>query len=256
MNRPTISIVTPSFNQGEYIEETIRSVIQQDYPSVEYIIIDGGSTDNSVEIIKKYKKSLAYWVSEPDHGQADAIVKGFKRATGNILGFLNSDDYLLPHSLQVVAGEFSKNESLEFVVGRSIVVDRQSKLKYTWTPPFINYWTMLCTGCWFHQPASFWRKSAYDEVGGIDASLRFALDYDLFVRLAKRKRPKIIKEILAAFREHEQSKTSTLQDICKEESLMIQKRNGIDAIPFPLLTIIQKLFPHYVNVVQQIHAER
>ena len=245
---PLISIVTPSYNQGNFLEETILSVIKQDYPSFEYIIIDGGSSDNSIEIIKKYEKYLSYWISEPDKGQADAIVKGFRHAKGEILGYLNSDDYLLPNCLQVVGTTFTKDINLEFVIGKSIVVDHQSKLMYQWNPPFINYWTMLFSGCWFHQPSSFWRKRAYDEVGGINPNLRFALDYDLFIKLAKRKRPKVIKDILAAFRVHQQSKTSTLQTICEQESMMIQKGNGIDDIPLPITKTIQKLFPYYVKI--------
>ena len=108
---PKISIITPSFNQGKYIEQTIQSVLQQDYPDLEYIIIDGGSTDETVDVIKKYKKHLACWVSEPDNGQAHAINKGLKIATGGIFNWLNSDDYLEPGALKAVAHAFLKNKT-------------------------------------------------------------------------------------------------------------------------------------------------
>lgn len=114
---PKISIVTPSFNQGKYLEKTILSVLEQDYPNLEYIIIDGGSTDNSVEIIKKYEKHLAYWVSEPDRGQSHAINKGFGHATGEILGWLNSDDYYAPGAPQAIAEAFLANPDVGAIVG-------------------------------------------------------------------------------------------------------------------------------------------
>jgi len=253
--RPLISIITPSYNQGKYLEETIQSVLNQNYSPIEYIIIDGGSTDNSIDIIKKYEKFLSYWVSEPDKGQADAIVKGFNRAKGEIIGYLNSDDYLMPNCLEVVGTIFSKELNVEFVIGRSLVIDHQSKPKYIWIPPFINYWTMLMAGCLFHQPASFWRKRAYDEVGGINPNFSFALDYDLFIKLAKRKHPKVINYILAAFREHPQSKTINLQNVCQKESILIQKANGIDKIPFPVTKIFQKLFSYYVKILQHLYGK-
>ena len=114
---PRISIVTPSYNQGQFIEETIRSVLQQGYPNLEYIIIDGGSTDNSVEIIKKYEEYLTYWVSEPDDGQYDAINKGFSRATGEIMAWLNSDDMYVPWTFKTVAEIFDKFEFVNWITG-------------------------------------------------------------------------------------------------------------------------------------------
>src|SRR5512134_129792 len=125
---PKISIVTPSFNQGKYLERTIRSVIEQDYPNLEYIIIDGGSTDESVEIIRKYEKHLAYWVSEPDRGQSHAINKGFDRATGEIFGWLNSDDWYVPGALKAVAEAFAANPEAGAVVGAGEMVDEEGKL--------------------------------------------------------------------------------------------------------------------------------
>jgi len=128
MNLPKISIVTPSFNQGQYIEETILSIVNQNYPNLEYIIIDGGSTDNTVEIIKKYEKHLAYWVSEKDKGQSEAINKGFRKATGDIVCWINSDDFFMPGSLLKVGERFAKDNSLDLLNGHCLLIDEHSNI--------------------------------------------------------------------------------------------------------------------------------
>ena len=130
MNYPRISIVTPSFNQGKYIEQTIQSVLSQNYPNLEYIIIDGGSTDGTVEIIKKYEQQLTYWISEPDKGQTDAINKGFAKCTGEIFNWINSDDYYSPNSLHIVAEVFSENPTAKVVCGleNGFYNEQQSKI--------------------------------------------------------------------------------------------------------------------------------
>lgn len=209
---PKISIVTPSYNQGQFLEETIRSVLLQGYPNLEYIIMDGGSTDNSVEIIKKYEPWLTSWVSEKDNGQADAIHRGFEKATGEIIGWLNSDDYLLPRALKAVGAEFAHDLDLEFVIGAGICVLECGKLNskiYAIPQDFIS---LMCVGQLFMQMSSFWRASIYREVGGLDTSLHFAFDYDLFLRLAHKRTPKYIEKQISAFRVHSMSKTMTIFD--------------------------------------------
>jgi glycosyltransferase involved in cell wall biosynthesis len=225
---PRISIVTPSYNQGQFIEETIRSVLLQNYPNLEYIIMDGGSTDNSVEIIKKYGKYLSYWTSEKDNGQADAIAKGFAQTTGYVIGWVNSDDYLLPCALQNVGRFFAEHSEVNFIVGSGIVVDTKGRLirKYFSFPQ--SFESLLVGGQFFMQVSSFWRREAYEEVGGLDTSLRFAFDYELFLRLARRFPLRGINALLSAFRIHEQSKSSTIwETVALPEIAEIQRRHGI-----------------------------
>lgn len=207
---PKISIITPSYNQGQFLEETIRSVLLQGYPNLEYLIMDGGSTDNSIEVIKKYEPWLSYWVSEKDSGQADAIRRGFDKATGEIIGWLNSDDYLLPDALMRVGKSFAENSSLELIVGGGLVIGAGGELirKYYSFPQ--DFRSLLVGGQFFMQMSSFWRRDAYEAVGGLDTSLRFCFDYDLFLRLARRQPPEGIDAMLAAFRIHDHSKTATI----------------------------------------------
>lgn len=222
---PKISIVTPSYNQGQFLEETIRSVLMQGYPNLEYIIMDGGSTDNSMEIIKKYEPWLTYWVSEKDNGQADAIHRGFEKATGEIIGWLNSDDYLLPGALKTVGKVFANDTGLELFIGGGIVVDEHSKLlekRYSFPQDFSS---LMSIAQLFMQMSSFWRRSAYFEVGGLDTGLRFAFDYDLFLRLARRRDPFGLNEHLSAFRMHRDSKTCNIfATVGLSEIEMIRKR--------------------------------
>jgi len=209
-NWPRITIVTPSLNQSGYLEETICSVLGQGYPSLEYMVLDGGSTDGSVEIIRKYEQHLAYWTSEKDDGQAEAISRGFARSTGDILGWVNSDDYLLPGALAKVGKFFTQNPGADLAIGGGIVVDASGSLvrKYYSFPQ--NFDSLLVGGQFFMQPAAFWRRSAYETIGGLDTSLHYCFDYELFLRLTRIRAPSGIAAILAAFRIHDQSKTSTI----------------------------------------------
>lgn len=223
LQQPKISVITPSYNQGAYLEQTIRSVISQNYPNVEFIIIDGGSTDNSVEIIRKYAGQISYWCSEPDEGQSDALAKGFEKATGDILCWIGSDDLYLPGAFQKVADYFSKHPSVEFLSGGCLFVDAQGELLQTQALPFsrgvaatydrLRYYEQdgVC------QPSSFWRREAYLAVGGINRCRHFIMDFDLFARLAQRKRFGRIPDFLACFRLHEESKSSTIQHVRLKE---------------------------------------
>jgi len=170
---PRISIITPSYNQGQFLEETILSVLNQNYPNLEYIIIDGGSTDNSVEIIKKYEDRLAYWVSEKDRGQTHAINKGFKRATGDIVNWLNSDDLLEQGALKILAKEIEKNPAADFYFGDFSVIDSEGrKLFYRKSPPY-QFATLFWGRQLSSQPAVFFRRNLLENIGYLDENLNF-----------------------------------------------------------------------------------
>ena len=158
---PKISVVTPSFNQGQYIEATIRSVLEQDYPNLEYIIIDGGSTDGTVEIIEKYSEHLAYWVSEPDEGQTDALIKGFDRASGDILCWLCSDDLFESRTLHEVAEIFTEHPDWQVVYGDSFWIDADSRpIRFKKEIDF-NRFIWMYDHNYLPQPSTFWRRGIY-----------------------------------------------------------------------------------------------
>jgi glycosyltransferase involved in cell wall biosynthesis len=217
---PRISIVTPSYNQAQFIEETIRSVLLQGYSDLEYIIMDGGSTDGSVEIIRKYEPWLSYLHIGPDGGQAPALVEGFSKATGDILAWLNSDDRYRPGALARVAGFFTKRRKLAFGSGDVHHIDSDGHLvKRIWAVRPTRFLTAnLGVHCW-PQQGCFYSRWAYDKVGGIDEGLQFCMDRDLFIRLAgigpSRRIP---GPSLADFRIHDEAKSSTIPDIAAEES--------------------------------------
>ncbi len=205
---PKISIITPSYNQGQFLEETILSVLNQDYPNLEYLIIDGGSSDNSVEIIKKYEKHLAYWVSEPDKGQADAINKGFSKCTGDILCWLNSDDVLKSDSLQLVSDFFLLNRDIDCIIGDlEIINERGGLLVLKKSVPF-DFKMHLYTACLIPQPATFFTRKVWQETGELDYRLNYQMDYEYFLRMAdKGFNFALLRKPLAQFRLHENSKS-------------------------------------------------
>ena len=231
---PTISVITPSFNQGQFLEQTIRSVTSQDYPNLEYIVIDGASTDTSVDIIRKHAGQIAHWCSEPDQGQADAIFKGFDKSSGEIMGWLNSDDLLLPGALTAVANYFQQHPEVEVVSGGAFCIDAEGRPlrrlfgNYTLGVAATYNRFLYYEQDGVFQQATFWRRSAYDAVGGLDRSLHFVLDRDLFLRLAKRRKFGRLKQMLACFRLHEECKSVRIQNIREAESRILAKKYGTD----------------------------
>lgn len=182
-----ISIVTPSYQQGEFIEETIRSILLQGYPNLEYLIIDGGSTDATVEIIRKYEPFLTDWVSERDRGQSHAINKGWERATGEILHFLNSDDLLLPGTLATVAQVFSDNEAIQVVSGVCPVKDVALKEELrTKRPRAFDLAHFLLDREGIGQPATFIRREVFEKTGGMDERLHYTMDREYWMRVSLR----------------------------------------------------------------------
>ncbi len=225
---PKISVVTPSFNQARFLEQTIRSVLDQHYPNLEYIVMDGGSTDQSVEIIRKHERHLAHWVSEKDNGQADAIYRGFERSTGEILAWINSDDYYLPHAFEAILSVFHKHRDAELVIGGYVTVDENSAVLQK-HPSFVqDHESLLVWGQRTPQMGSFWLRKAFFDVGGFDRSLKFAFDYDLLLRLTKRRNPLRCNAYLAAFRSHDDSKSSTIwETVGLPEVETLQRLHGV-----------------------------
>lgn len=206
LRSPRLSVVTPSYNQAEFIEETIRSVLLQGYPNLEYIVIDGGSNDRSVEIIRKYEKWLAYWVTEKDNGQTHAINKGFTHSTGEICAYLNSDDVYLPNALRNVAAFFNEHSDTTLAYGDCQIIDGASRVDDLWIAPEFNLEELLFR-CYVAQPATFWRKSALS-VGAFRAEMHYAFDYEMWLRLAVTgKKLSHLPLLLAQHRKAEGTKT-------------------------------------------------
>ena len=231
---PLITVVTPSFNQADFLERTIQSVLNQQYPALEYIVADGGSTDTSASIIQRYAEKLSWWCSERDHGQADALAKGFARATGEVLCWLNSDDILLPGALQAVGEYFRDHPEVSAVNGRAYSIDahdqpirRFAQSDYTHGVRATARRFRFYGQDGVYQPASFWRRAAYEGAGGIRKEFSFAMDLDLFTRMAAQHRFEVIPRYLACFRVHGDSKTGTMQHVRSAEVLALQREHGV-----------------------------
>lgn len=226
--QPLVTIVTPSFNQAPFIEKTIRSVLEQDYPNIEYIIMDGGSADGSVEIIERYKDRLAYWESAKDKGQTDAINKGFSHARGEILAWLNSDDILYPHAVREAVEYLASHPECGLVYGNCDFIDAQGKVIGHFNAKQTDYRKLTQGYVHIPQQASFWRADLWKQVGPLDDSIYFAMDYDLWLRLAKVSEIKYLagKAPWAAFRLHADAKTIAEDDRCWPDMLRIHQRNG------------------------------
>ena len=207
---PLVSIVTPSYNQVAYLEDTIRSVLEQDYEPIEYVVVDGGSTDGSVEIIERYADRLAWWTSEPDDGQAQAINKGFAHTSGEILGYLNSDDTLLPHAVSRLVAALEADLELVCAYGDALWLDPSGRtmghaLAHSWDPV-----PMLRSGsARLHQPAALWRRAAWERVGCFEESLHYTFDTLFFLRLATIGPARHLPEPLAGYRLHPDSKSTS-----------------------------------------------
>jgi len=222
---PRISIVTPSYNQADMLERTIKSVLCQNYPNLQYVIQDGGSTDESVKVIRKYEDKLHYWESRADAGQSHAIELGFKHTDGEVMGWLNSDDILMPGSLWQLARFFNRHPNVDVAFGHRMIIDEWDQKIGQWVLP-ANTHHYLKYADYLAQESVYWTRRIWDRVGGIDRSFRFAMDWDLFLRFqgsfAKFKR---IKHFIGAFRIHDSQKTSVqIADVGSREMDMLRKR--------------------------------
>jgi glycosyltransferase involved in cell wall biosynthesis len=203
---PKVTIVTPSYNQAEFLEETIKSVLNQTYPNIEYIVVDGGSTDGSVDIIKKYEDQLAWWVSEPDNGQSDAINKGFAKATGDVYNWLNSDDILYPDAVKIAVHFMQKHPESEVVYGDRIVIDGKGRIIDVFEPVSVSK-RMAKFALRIPQEATFFSARIWKKVNGLNESLHFVMDSDLWYRFLEETRFFHIPVFLGAYRNHEESKS-------------------------------------------------
>ena len=225
-DRPLVSIVTPSFNQARYIEATIQSVLSQDYPRLEYLIVDGGSTDGTVEIIKQYEGRLAWWVSEKDQGQTDAINKGFGRARGQILAWLNSDDTYEPGTVSAAVKYLLDHPDVGMVYGDCNFINDDGRVIGKFGSAQTDYRLLRRGYVHIPQQTMFFRAEWWKHIGPLDPSFYFAMDYDLWTRLAAHTELKYVPQTWANFRLHTTGKTIVADDRCWPEMIRVHYRDG------------------------------
>jgi glycosyltransferase involved in cell wall biosynthesis len=236
MKLPKITVLTPSFNQAKFIRATIDSVLSQDYPNLEYFVVDGGSTDDTVKILKSYGDKIK-WVSEQDRGQADAINKGFKMASGELLAYLNSDDIYLPGALRRV-GEYYAKTGADWITGDCLTIDEHGG---TFTSDWLisgykrflrlctqlsTLWTLRTFDSPFPQPSTFWSRRAYLKIGEFNDHYHYVMDYDYWLRMAKSYRPHDLKVALSGFRFQEGSKSQTGRVKLMAEGIIALRESG------------------------------
>jgi glycosyltransferase involved in cell wall biosynthesis len=224
MDYPKISVVTPSYNQAEFLEATMDSIHGPGYPNLEHIVMDGGSTDGSVDIIKRYEDKLAFWVSEPDGGQTNALASGFDRATGDILCWLNSDDLFEPTTLFEVAQYFNDHADADFVYGDSVWIDIAGEVIKPKREHGFNKFIWLFDHDFIPQPSAFWRHDLYRDAGGMDRSFDLAMDGDLWMRFAERTHPRHVARTWSRMRFYPGQKNTKNRHLSLVEEQRIRDR--------------------------------
>lgn len=233
---PLVSIVTPSLNQGRFIEATIRSVLSQQYPRIEYIVVDGGSTDSTLDVLRRYDGRLR-WISEPDRGQSDAINKGFRMARGQILAWLNSDDTYLPGAVSGAVEHFSQHPECGMVYGEGYLIDEGGGVirRFPATEPF-NLWKLVHVIDYILQQTAFFRREVLEAVGYLDERLNWGMDWDLFIRIGKRFRVDYLPLQMANLREYPTAKTFAGGRTRFRELVGLMRRHGSRRFPPAYLT--------------------
>lgn len=226
MDAPRISIVTCSYQQSRYLEQAMRSVLEQDYPFLEYVVIDGGSSDGSQAIIAKYARALAHWESGPDAGQTHALIKGFRHCTGDVLGWLCSDDLLLSGALRTVGEFFRSHPEIAAVYGDALWIDAEGRLLRPKKEIAFNRFVLLHDHNYVPQPSMFWRRSLYDKVGGLDPRFELAMDADLWERFSSVSPIAHIPSFLSCMRMHASQKTQARSAEARREDAIIRARFG------------------------------
>lgn len=224
---PTLSIVVPSYNQAAWIRDCLNSILNQKAPGDQLIVVDGGSDDGTQAILEAYAHRIDHLIIEPDSGQAEALAKGFAHATGDLCAYLNTDDFLLPDAVSFAKRYLAMHRRVDALYGHRIFVDSDNRLKGFWIIPFHSDY---CMQRWDYIPQEtcFWRRSAMEAVGGIEPGYRFAVDYDLFVRMMRVGRFRRVNRFLACFRDQPRSKTNTqYATIGKQEVARIQETYGL-----------------------------
>jgi len=226
LNLPKISVITPSYNQAEFLERTIRSIIDDNYPELEFIVIDGGSTDGSVDILKKYEAYIDYWISEPDNGQAHAINKGLKLATGDWVAWQNSDDIFYPGAFMTLAEATQKKPNAGLIVGDMNLIDEKDHIirdLHFVTPSFM---AMVAEGMIFSNQAAFWKRSVHDQLGYLDETLDLGFELDWFLRLTKAEKAYATNQCLGAFRIHSSAKTQVFVERNQAAMSLVRDRHN------------------------------
>ena len=233
MKYPKISVVTPSYNQARFIRSTIDSVLSQDYPNLEYIVVDGGSTDDTVDILKSYGKKIK-WVSEKDAGQTDAINKGLCQSTGELLAYLNSDDLYLPGTLKKI-GEYYVQTGADWITGDYQIIDAAGRrhphqtLVSVYKSFLLRHYsprTLRMFNSYIPQPSTFWSRAAYKFIGEFETKLRYTMDYDYWLRLSAKYPLHYLPVALSAFRRHATSKSDTGTAAQFAEELSVARAHG------------------------------
>ena len=226
-NLPLVSIITPSFNQAQFLEQTIQSVLGQDYPQIEYIIVDGGSTDGSVDMIKKYEGGLAWWISEQDQGQTDAINKGFAHSKGEVLAWINSDDTYNPRAVGQAVKYLIENPDIAMVYADCNFINEAGQVIGKFNSKQTDYRRLREGYVHIPQQTMFFHAKYWQELGPLDPSFYFAMDYDLWTRIASKAPIKYLAgQTWANFRIHDLGKTTTHDDRCWPEMLRVHYRDG------------------------------